>query len=90
MHREWSGSVFRTPGRDTWTAKYLDFGTEKWRQKKGFKTRADAREFCEQMRKEYRARQRGEFDDRVLRPLRRGLCRELGERRRQCIGQRGA
>lgn len=65
MHREWAGSVFlnkETKGR-SYIAKYLDFVTQKWIAKKGFKCRPDAREFLEAKRKEFRARQRGEFNE---------------------------
>lgn len=62
MRREWAGSVFQTPGRATYTAKFLDFCSGAWRQRKGLATRAQAREFLAGKVREYRARERGDFD----------------------------
>ena len=63
MPRDWAGSVFRTPGRDTYTAKFLDFESGAWRKQKGFTTKAEARSFVADKRREYRAKVRGDFDD---------------------------
>jgi len=66
MRRDWAGSVFQTPGRDTYSAKWLDFDFAVdrgvWRVKKGLRTKAAARDFLDEKRDEYRSKQRGDFD----------------------------
>lgn len=62
MNRDWSGSVFLTPGRVTYTAKFLDFDSGRWRTKKGFATMAKARDCLSDKKKEFRAKERGDFD----------------------------
>jgi integrase len=62
MQRDWSGSVFLTPGRDTYSAKFLDFDSGAWRVRKGLATKAEARDFLDQKRREFRAKGRGDFD----------------------------
>lgn len=63
MPREWSGSVFPSEDRGTFSAKWKEFGTERWRRTKGFATRAEANDFLATKRKEYRQRRRGDFDE---------------------------
>lgn len=66
MPRDWAGSVFLTPGRNTYTAKYpgfaVDGATRRWIAKKGFKTKPEARAFLAKERRDQLARERGEFD----------------------------
>lgn len=67
MRRDWSGSVFQTPGRKTYSAKFLVFvdggDLDHWRVTKGHQTRVAARDALDSAKRDYRARQRGEVDD---------------------------
>lgn len=63
MPREWVGSVFRREGRETYEAKWREWGTGAWRTTKGFTSRAEAEDHLAGKRREYRQRRRGDFDE---------------------------
>lgn len=63
MPREWNGSVYPSEDRGTFSAKWKEWGTERWRVSKGFATRAAANDFLADKRREYRQRRRGDFDE---------------------------
>lgn len=63
MPREWNGYVFRTPDRPSWSAKWKEWGTERWLVTRGFKSKAEANDFLADKRREYRQRRRGDFDE---------------------------
>lgn len=63
MPREWSGSVFRRAGHDTWSAKWKEWNTEQWIVTRGIRTKSEALDLLSKKRREYRQRLRGEFDE---------------------------
>lgn len=62
MPREWNGYVRRARGRETWQAKWKEWGTERWKVTQGFGSKAEANDYLADKRREYRQRRRGDFD----------------------------
>ena len=60
--RDWTGSVFRTAGQDTFSAKWKDHA-KGWRKTLGFATKTDANDFVADKRTEYRRRARGDWSE---------------------------
>lgn len=80
MPRDWNGSVFKTPGRETWSAKWKEFGYAggEWRVRRGFATKTEANDFLADKRREYRARRRGDWDEFTV-PKRQPIAQHVGD-----------
>lgn len=87
MPREWTGYVFPTPGRPSWSAKWKEWGTEAWRVSRGFENKVLASDFLADKRREYRARARGDWDE-FAGPRKQAIAVHVGEFHKHVLANR--